>query len=350
MSNRNSILLLVLVLLPLLLANSTQQSLNLRWNRAQRGSVDNAIKMSEQNPVGALIILKRILDGSGGTMPNRYQTAWLKREISSLQPRALAILQKDFDDAKKIFDLRGMTVALAIAYKISEDGIETGPDVSEIKKEVIDKIRSALYKMKGISQKSIEDYTTTADPLGLSLIITSFYAFEKKLLTEASAAGDIWKITDVKATFLEKPYKEETMGGITISPYKGMQLMRVHANVENISDESDKEYSLYAFDGFTISARSPFFTGDAYRWMDKNFISLLLPESTIIECTHICNGYKLAGQVIRTISGGLAFPAVPVARGENMELDLLFNVPRGVPSYKLYILGSVPKQIKMQNE
>jgi len=304
-------------------------------------NVNEAISLSPGDPVIAFLVLRDISSQEKLTPDQNVQ---VDQQMASLQPRALAILQRDFKVAADGQDLRSMTIAARLAHLIAKDSIEGEPAISETK---------------------------------------------SKLLSGAAGSAAIWRV-NATATLFKGSYTSFIGDfNLNLRPAEGFELMRVKARVENISAESDKTYALWApWIDVTVGPRGDFKTRlerahegtvpttEPHRWLHPGDIYVVTPSSDLLPLlvadpgracggvTAIATDRGKAGSIIHISLLGDIYVVTPspdlrplvaakpgtrklcppkaVTKGGSIDMEMLFSVPKGVQDLRLLILGAAP--------
>ena len=270
-------LILLLFVTTSLTSLDASQLQELKWDKDQKKYVDEAVSLISQNPVSALMLFKDVLENQKKPKPN--QRIWLEQQVTSLQPQALAVLQQDFEAAANAHDYHQMILIHIIADRIMKDSIKIEPTITEIK---------------------------------------------KKILTGDEFAGQIWRVSNVTAIPIKGSYSERPgSSGITLTPEKGFHLIRVKAQVENISAESDKPYSLWAFNTVERILGSTSKTIEPHRWLDDSFIYVALPNSELRPSEHVVQGSRLADITASKPDGRMIFPPKALKKNDSIAIDII---------------------------
>lgn len=277
------------------------------WNEKIKGDVDEAIRLSADDPVRSLLTFKSVMDrGTDG--PTQTQKAWLSAKVESLRPRALKTLQTDFDESARANDFRTALIASTVADKIGKASLVTQPSMTELKNRV---------------------FVGSPD------------------------LPSVWAVSNVVARFIEAPYSEgSSFNSFTLTPKEGFRFLRLTASVRNTSPLADKSYALWATEDLKrVMVKQEEHT-PPYLWLDGSFIFLLTPASDLIPCSHVCEGCGLHGTMSFTISdedgtGRAITMPQSVESGKELDIDVIFSVPQGIADYRLLVLGSTPITLKM---
>lgn len=282
------------LLLALAVAAGAQQQ-DLKWHKDLRSDVDEATRLAGTDPVSAALIYTDVLEG--GKKPTAEQRAWLTQQIASLEPRAVEILQADYDRAAKATDLRGMMLAAAAAERIGAKSVRREPPFDEIKKKVL----------------------------------------------EGAGGGALWSISEVSATY-SKGYSESGGMNFSVIVPKGAHVLRVKARVENANASTDPEYVLYVMGPLKRILGKLSATTEAHRWIDQNFVFVSAGEAGWVGASAIARGSDLA--TIQVNAGNrLTYPPKALKKGQSLVLDAVFVVPLEAKALKLVVLGATPIEL-----
>jgi len=273
------------------------QEEGLKWHKDLRGDVDEATRLAQTDPVSAALLCKDVLQG--GKKPTAEQRVWLTQQIASLRPRAMEILEGDYDRAAKAKDVRGMVVAGRAAV---------------------------LVEQIGATIVGFGDLTVTE---------------EIQKMLEGGGGAALWNISEVSATF-SKGYRESVFS--VIVP-KGSHVLRVKARVENANEATDPEYVLYAMGRLKrIGVKA---TTEPHRWIDESFVFLTAGAGPLIRPAAIARGSDLITMQVTSRAGQTFQIVEPKAlkKGESVVLDAVFVVPLEAKELKLVVLGAAPLEL-----
>jgi hypothetical protein len=283
---------LVLFTVPILRAQVGSE--DLKWHKDLRGKVDEGTRLAATDPVEAAMIFKEVLSGVG-KKPTPAQRTWLEQQLASLQPRAGEILQADYDRAAKATDMRGMILAGAAAGEIGYMSLRQEPTIDEVKKKML----------------------------------------------EAPAAPELWKISEVAASFA-KGYSESGSMAYSVIVPKGSQVLRVKARVENSSEETDPAYVPSALGPLKRVLAAVSATTEMHRWLDQDLVFAVADGGALILCAALADGSDLATIKMRTGNNRLVYPPKAIKKGESVGLDAVFVVPMDAKVLQLVVLGAAP--------
>jgi len=281
------------------------------WPEKTKEKVTNVLTNYTADPVSACLtfqeLLKQEKDG-----PRGNAREWLEKAVRQTQPPALEMLERDFKTAAASRDLRAAWVAVAAAVRMKTNALPDAP-------AAIAKLKSDLWSGK-------------------------------------PPAKPVWRLGQPKGTWLRGPYTEGSFNNqVTLSPKQGMQLLRVTAEVENISSTSDAPYFLWTRSGLIREMQSLFGSnkGGPQRWATDDLVFLLTPGGDLLPCSHVCEGSSLRGALTMTMFSkegagqSMLFGGEQVARGEKYTADVIFSVPAGLEGLRLIIFGSAPVAVAL---
>jgi len=284
---------------------------DLKWNESLKKDIDESINFYSKDPVSSLLTFKGVL-GREKDVPDPNQKVWLEKKIADLQPKALAILKQDYDTATRAIDLRGMVIASIVADKIAKDYIKLEPSFSEISSKVYSGSKDAML---------------------------------------------IFHITDTTAEITNGGYAEsDGINTVSITPKDdSCQLIRVKANVENTNSEKDKSYILWALDDLKRLITPIYLSTkiekvvEPYRWLDDSFILLLTPDMKLFPCLHVCRNSNFYFSPITIPGEGGRAINLPylLKKGEKIDIDVIFGIPKATENYQLFIYGAAPAKISV---
>ncbi|HVT44499.1 MAG TPA: hypothetical protein VMT00_08915 [Thermoanaerobaculia bacterium] len=281
-----------------LAAQSTAPA-ELKWHKDVKPRVEEAVKLAATDPISSYLLFKNVLE-RGGRKPNAAQAAWLDTQMTPLQPRALEILQREYDSAAKEGDARRALLVLSIAESVAADALRREPPFEELRKTAI----------------------------------------------AGEGAAAIWAIHDLQAT-TSKGYSESGGMAFSVIVPSGHNVLRVKARVENVSSGSDAEYLSWGLGSLKRVMSAIYATSEPHRWIDEDLIWLVDPSGKLIACSAIADGSDLATIKMRTRSDKLVYPPRAVKRGESIQLDAVFVVPQQTREYRLYVSGAPPVLINL---
>jgi hypothetical protein len=261
------------------------------------------------------------------------QKQWLETEFADVEEHAKWILERDFEKASAKGDGRAAFIALAAL-----SNMQTNP------KTQIDSLLAKAPKLFNVLLNSAA-------------------------LNKAETA--VWKISEAEAKSIGGEYREN-MGpnAKVLTAWKGFQLVRVKAQIQNVSDKSDPSYVKWALrQGQRLLLETdqlmPYKTlKEPNRLASSAFIFLMIEENQnhrLLPCEYVCESYSvLRGghaaslfDMIALISEGKQSALVKdyggsfVEKGEEFEADIIFNVPETALKNKarLMMLGAAPVDV-----
>lgn len=284
----------------------------LTWHEQDKDDVKSAIHNYSKDQVSAFLtfleILQRENDG-----PTPEQKAWLTKTTDLLEPRAKAVVGRDFKHAASMLDLRNCLICSAVADKIDKDFLEE-------EEATLARIREAVTTGKRIPYP-------------------------------------VWQVTNAKGARLTGSYDDSSGGSVvTLTPKEGFEFLQVTADVANVSANSDPPYVACAFAGIK-GAFLALELGDKVpeprRAAVDEFLWLVTPAGTWLQSGHVCVGcQKLRGCAVTITSGQSAgtmiFPGAFVTKGDKFTIDVLFSVPKEMNDFKLLMLGAGPVPVKIE--
>lgn len=241
------------------------------------------------------------------------QTQWLETEFAEVEEHAKWILERDFEKASANGDGRFAFIAFA-----------------------------ALSNLQINPQTQIDSLLVKAPRL-FSVLLDS--AAMNKPETK------VWQVSDVEAKAIGSQYSEKiVLHEKVLTAGKGFQLVRVTAQVQNVSDRSDPPYVKWALRqsqrlileaDLTMPSRT---LKEPNRLASSAFIFLMIEENQkhrLVPCEYVCEsssalrGGHAVGlfDLIAIISEGKKSALVKdyagsfVEKGEEFKADLIFNVP-----------------------
>ena len=197
----------------------------------------------------------------------------------------------------------------------------------------------------------------------------------RRLLLGYPMKESVFSVTKAKAEALKDPYTEGSTvanNKLTLTPKAGYQIVRVTAEVENISQNSDPGYRVWGLGSLgRIMARFMTQGGQPQRLADSGFAYVIPASGDWIPCVHVCEGcHAMRVMAItadaekgedltpcihigegcgdrrkRTLisdSGTMHFIGGNVPQGGSFHLDLLFTLPEMEKEIRFVLLGTAP--------
>lgn len=154
-------------------------------------------------------------------------------------------------------------------------------------------------------------------------------------------------------------------GTLTVTPKQGYRLLCVKAQVENIDQEPDKLYELYAFgiSGWAVRRR---LSGEvigaemklpaAYHWMDESLLALLDSLNDEAQFAIIGResdlGKNVAANLVpdrnspaEQVGGRKITATTPVSANTAISVEAYFFVPEGQNDFRLFVFGARPVKV-----
>lgn len=315
---------------------------NLHWAKDLKTHVEEATALVNNDPVMAFLKSRYILNDKKPS-PRGKGRAWLETQVNALEPKALRVLQENYETASRNFDVNGVVTSWLLAGSIRKESLTKTREWSEGGEEWV------------------------------------------------SATHAIWRVTDVHMTRLGGQYRQEAQfpgrsipgdTTLTIAPKdKGCEIVRVNARVENISDGKDPAYFLWGYaDPVLIEVWEVLQPDEdknvlkgSFRWLNTGCIAVLIPGGALSRCLHApeCKSETAALSLTVRNDPPHSFPTfsvypdgartrmevisddgwasctfVVVASGKKVDVGLLFAVPKGASGLQLLVNGSPPVAIE----
>lgn len=277
----------------------------------------------------AVVRLKAVADHGE---PSAAQAEWLRAQLATMTPAALAILQRVHDDACAVRDLRTAIIARTVSSRIQENA------------------RS--------------EEACTPESLWTDLIAGQQALFYFQV---SDVSG-----RDIGESYVEGSFQSED--SLILRPREGTRLIEVSATVSNISNGMDAPYFVHSFPGMKggVEAMLPTVTRSAptnsdpamgggevlagpLRWLDDTLVFLLDADGNeLIACLFMPRESELRRgdaitHIIRDREGGIVLAEVitqpkPLRQGEQVRFVGLFSVPDAATTggYRLLVLGAAP--------
>jgi hypothetical protein len=229
----------------------------------------------------------------------------LDQAVARLQPEAIAVLDRDLKAALAAGDVRRAVLVAAVAEKVRDKGIPGA--------------REALAKIK------------------------------KEVLSGERAPKPFWKVTQVTGGVVEG--YSDTL--VTVVPLKGVSVVQVKARVENAGADQDPGYAPWVFNNLkrrmteAAAKRGGAVPSAGPRClMAQDFVFLASESGTLAPCLHIADTCPLRGELGQSRDfPSTALPAMYLAPGEALDLDVVFVVPKKPANLRLLVLGAPPVPI-----
>jgi hypothetical protein len=282
---------------------------NLGWPENDGKSLEKVLAAYPADPVTGYFAFRELSDRKEPA-PTAAQRRWLRS--------AAAVLEQDFKTAADALDLRGCLVAGAVGEKLQ----------------------------KGFLEKQ------TAAVAGV----------KSKVLAGTAIPHPVWKTKDAKAKVQPGGYQESVgTSSFSLNPKQGFRLLRVTAEVENVSGQSDHPYIAWALgDLKRLFLTLPFDDAEAKKVSTKprrlaldEFLFLVTPGGDWIACGHVCEGCSALRGMTLTLhspdgSGAVVCPGTFIEQGASFKMDVIFSVPEGVEAFRLLVLGAEPVPVKLE--
>ena len=288
---------------------------------------------STNQVLSTLEILAVITDGD--LKMSSPQKEYLDDLFSNAQAQAARVLQQDLDSFVTNGNLRNAMIAAAV--------------LSHLERHSVDRLASLVENAPRVS--------------GLLKDCCEFNVLENA----------VWQVADVQGEVIDDRYTEQYgLNKKVYSARDGFRLLRVKAQVTNVSPESDPEYTAWVLDPARRTALESDVasakergekTPQPSRLAGDTFIFLLGAKSTPIPCEHVCKGCSvLRGGIsdlvdllfgisssktaVRTV-----FPGTFVESAEVFEIDVLFHIPKAAASkpLRLLMIGAPPAAVNISH-
>ncbi len=274
---------------------------DVKWPKETKENLDEAMAVYPKDQVSAYLAFKRLLDREKDK-PTPQQRDWLQKAADISRERAVTALKRDFDTAADGIDLHAMQLVMLVADKVQ---LESLPEM-----------------------KATFDKTKT------------------QVITGKKVGAPLWKVTRIKGELLDN-FSEGNINRVTLGPKEGGKLLRVKASVENVSETSDVPYAVAALHFGELNSGKKDIRGPSHIIQDS-FIVLLAGDGNWIPCLYVCESCKplrgFAAYYEDTESGrdAVVCSGTYVPKGNSVDLDVVFSVPKGLGKPCLLVLGSVP--------
>jgi len=193
--------------------------------------------------------------------------------------------------------------------------------------------------------------------------VAAFAALKSKVFSGEAFPSPVWEITHAKGQSVEGEFTDGyALNSVRVRAKDGFNLLRVTGRIKNISDQSDPAYVKWVLstpdfaNHYTDDRMSVFVdkVPEPNRLADDDFLFLLTPGGDLIGSTHVCqNGLPQQssgnvsnpyGQITATF-----FTGKFVEKGTEFQLDVIFQVPKDIKTFKLIMLGSRAVPVALTN-
>jgi len=323
----------------------------LSWNNKYLTQVDEAIALSADNPISALLLFEGVLKESSDSSPGRMYHAWLKEQISSLRPSALEILNRDYASARGAMDLRDMTIIREVGEKVQKGLFDvqeytvvrdaafrgtTEPTTWKVavkKAEVIQEPESDIETLLriygahvgGVGREMVINQLSISK--GFGNITTSFKTNGEDLVVSSSPGSNLRTVKIGTRTF-------------NVTALQKTKLL-IDTSVENICMESDKPYALWSLsDEARIKASMPSSGATSNRWLFRNMFALVPPGEQPIYSNDWSKSDSALGH---SETHSLSF-------GDSVDAKICFDLPEGVDIAELrfIVYGALPIEVTVE--
>jgi hypothetical protein len=271
------------------------QTADLKWHKGVKADVVEAERLAANDPVSAHRLFQEV---QGRKKLSPAQAAWLQKHLSELQPRAMEVLQRDYDAAAKVGDLRGALLVAGVGEAIASGALHKEPPLEEIRKQAL----------------------------------------------SGGGPPAHWRITELSAT-TDKGYGEGGELSFSVLVPNGSQVLRVQGRIESVGHGTDPGYAAWAFGPLKRLLGVFSATTGPHRWLDRDLIFVVNPGGELIGCAVIGKNSEMNTPQMRRRDGLLVFAPRALKPGESVKLDAVFVVPQGAAEYRLFVVGAPPVRV-----
>jgi len=289
------------------------------WSQDNHEKIEKLMKSRDTDPVSVYLGFKEISEcKEGNDLPTTAQRQWLEACMTGWKPSAKELLLKDFKQAADGNDLHGCIAVRTIAPKV-ETNMLTDAAV------MITAVKSRVF-----AGKLSEEFQP------------------------------IWKVEPAIGRYLEGTYNEGSpfeRNRMSLTAKAGFRLLRVTAQIENVSNTSDLPYFVWCLAPFKrISLNwgllKPVESGKPQRLAVDELAFLLTPGGDWISCSHVHEGCSTLRGTSLTISsqdgsGAMVFSGTQVKQGRRFDADMIFSVPERVDDFRFLFLGATPVAVNI---